>query len=329
MSRPDHVLLNSATFICGHPKSGTSLLASLLDSHSQLIVYPEETLFFRYLMPRLQALSLQEQTSEVERWILRIFHWETSMPHPSQVDYPDRDYSYVDYEQVRIAYERIFHTTKEALTDHLPSAILAYGQVTGAMVHNPVRWVEKSPYNENFSDIIYSRWPDAKCVHIVRDPRDNYASYVRKHPDWTPAVFSKSWSGSITRGCRNLKRYSDRRYLIIQYEQLVREPEKTINEVADFLGIEPSAGMLKPTRAGRSWAGNSMFGEVFESISDRAVGRYLSTLPADSISSLEKLLYPECKRLGYKIRYPINWRDRINWLGVRARWLYTWWHQSQ
>lgn len=31
-------------FICGHPKSGTSLLRNLLDNHPQLAVYPEESL---------------------------------------------------------------------------------------------------------------------------------------------------------------------------------------------------------------------------------------------------------------------------------------------
>jgi hypothetical protein len=37
---------NKATFIAGYPKSGTTLLLSLLDNHPQLVVVPEETLFF-------------------------------------------------------------------------------------------------------------------------------------------------------------------------------------------------------------------------------------------------------------------------------------------
>lgn len=38
-------------FICGHPKSGTSLLRNLLDFHPQLVVYPEESRFFRQFLP--------------------------------------------------------------------------------------------------------------------------------------------------------------------------------------------------------------------------------------------------------------------------------------
>ena len=39
----DVPLRDRPVFICGHPKSGTSLLRNLLDSHSELVVYPEET----------------------------------------------------------------------------------------------------------------------------------------------------------------------------------------------------------------------------------------------------------------------------------------------
>ena len=45
------VLRDSPIFICGHPKSGTSLLRSILDSHPEIIVYPEETGFFRRYLP--------------------------------------------------------------------------------------------------------------------------------------------------------------------------------------------------------------------------------------------------------------------------------------
>ena len=53
-------------FICGHPKSGTSLLRSMLDNHPELIVYPEETYFFRKFLPMSQMLSLKEQLDLAE-----------------------------------------------------------------------------------------------------------------------------------------------------------------------------------------------------------------------------------------------------------------------
>jgi tetratricopeptide (TPR) repeat protein len=40
----------SPVFICGHPKSGTTLLLALLDFNQDLAVFPEETTFFRYFI---------------------------------------------------------------------------------------------------------------------------------------------------------------------------------------------------------------------------------------------------------------------------------------
>jgi hypothetical protein len=47
-------LRDHPVFICGHPKAGTSLVRSILDSHPQLIVYPEETVFFRRYLPGIE-----------------------------------------------------------------------------------------------------------------------------------------------------------------------------------------------------------------------------------------------------------------------------------
>lgn len=41
-SEIDNEVLGQPVFICGCPKSGTTLLASLLDGHSELLIIPEE-----------------------------------------------------------------------------------------------------------------------------------------------------------------------------------------------------------------------------------------------------------------------------------------------
>ncbi|MGE5223096.1 MAG: sulfotransferase, partial [Omnitrophica WOR_2 bacterium] len=66
-------LRDRPVFICGHPKSGTSLLRSLLDSHPQVIVYPEETSFFRRYLPAAKGLSLDEKIELEDRLLIHIF----------------------------------------------------------------------------------------------------------------------------------------------------------------------------------------------------------------------------------------------------------------
>ena len=40
------------------------------------------------------------------------------------------------------------------------------------------RWAEKTPGNIAHIDRIWKAWPDAQIVHIIRDPRDIFASLV-------------------------------------------------------------------------------------------------------------------------------------------------------
>jgi hypothetical protein len=87
----------AATFICGHPKSGTSLLLTMLDSHPQLVVYPEETRFFRRWLPSARHLPPQLRAARGEEWLLRMFHWGAGAEHPSQAGFEDRDYSEIGY----------------------------------------------------------------------------------------------------------------------------------------------------------------------------------------------------------------------------------------
>ena len=82
-------------FICGHPKAGTSLVRAIFDSHPELIVYPEETVFFRRFLPQAENLTLENKLKLAEQTLIQIFKWQQVNPPASQEGYPDRDYSEV------------------------------------------------------------------------------------------------------------------------------------------------------------------------------------------------------------------------------------------
>jgi hypothetical protein len=123
-------LAKAATFICGHPKSGTSLVLTLLDSHPQLIVYPEESHFFRQFNDRAAGLEIEGKQKLAQELILHIFTWNQENPPSSQVDFPDRDYSNVDYDQVCRAFSQFLDGSDNKHHQVLSSAVLAYGEVT-------------------------------------------------------------------------------------------------------------------------------------------------------------------------------------------------------
>lgn len=277
-------------FICGHPKSGTSLLRSLLDSHPQLVVYPEETVFFREVRPLLEGRSLEEQLAVAERRLIHVFEWDRADPPPSQKGFPDRDYTHVDHGAIR----RALHSKARAGGlrhdgDLLSAAVLAFGEVSGSLGESTSWWVEKSPYNEYFTPTIFEWWPAARCIHIVRDPRDNYLSYRRKHPEWSAEAFATSWRRSTRAGLRNRARFGADRYLILSYDLLVKQPEENLAAVRDFLGIAAHESLTVPTKIGDLWRGNSMFARRFQGISTASVGRWRERLPPLDAEVIEML----------------------------------------
>ena len=262
------------------------MLRALLDEHPQLVVYPEETSFFRRFLPAATGKSLDEKLVLAERYLTHIFEWNLYTPPEHQAGFPDRDYTQFDAHQINQQMRSLVRKNYRHDGDILCGAVLAYGDVAGKLTGETIAWVEKTPYNEYFADQIFSWWEEAKCIHVVRDPRDNYLSYSRKHPEWSPETFALNWWKSTQAGVSNQKRYGKARYLILRYEDLVREPEKVVNEICGFLDIIDTPSLRQPSRAGVAWTGNSMFSDQFSAISPNAVGRWKRKLSSEQAAKI-------------------------------------------
>ena len=129
-------LRESPVFIAGHPKSGTSLLRSVLDSHPELVTYPEETSFFRRYLPKAAGKNRIEKLLLSDRYLTHIFEWNQANPPAHQAGFPDRDYSNIPVAKVRQAVKQLVAEQFRHDGDMLSAVVLAYGQVTGQI--NPV-----------------------------------------------------------------------------------------------------------------------------------------------------------------------------------------------
>lgn len=292
-------LSDRPVFICGHPKSGTSLLRSLLDSHPELLVYPEETVFFRRYLPKASGKSLEEKLVLADELLLHIFSWNQIAPPPSQANFPDRDYADIPFHKVREAYRKLASYSVRHDGDLLFYALAAYGEVSGYLSEETHRWVEKTPYNERFVRQILEWWPVALFIHVIRDPRDNYATYKRKHPDWDVESFAKSWQESALQGLQLNHELGGDRYWVMRYEDFILKPEEYIGKLCNFLGIQDHPTLRTPTRNGRDWGGNSMFGERFQGIDKSPIGRWKDNLSALDVVLTEAIASQAMQLLGY------------------------------
>ncbi len=266
--------INHPIFICGHPKAGTSLITALLDGHPNILVYPEETLFFRRFLPVVQGKSRDEKIDLAKELLIQMFEWNQENPPEHQQNYPDRDYSLISFDDVCQYMVDVLPAQNTRDADFLNAAIIGFGQATNLLTQNKQYWVEKTPYNELYTDQIFDWWPKAKCIHIVRDPRDNFISYERKHPEWTSKVFISNWLRSSRAGLENLEKFGKENYFVLRFEDLLTDPKKFTKQVAQFLKITWDEALLEPTRVGDGWQGNSMFAEKYQSISTAPIGRW-------------------------------------------------------
>lgn len=107
------------------------------------------------------------------------------------------------------------------------------------------RWGDQLGHVEQYAGPVFTAQPDARMIHMVRDPRDRYAVVAgrgRARPGklgWE----TMAWRRSAGLGLRHSRRYAGR-YLIIRYEDLLTETERVLNEVCAFLGEAVHPEML-------------------------------------------------------------------------------------
>src|SRR6266576_6993824 len=164
-------------FVGGSAKSGTTLLQSLLDGHPRLSVLLEQTSFFAQLSG---FLALRDYPTKA-RWLLEKTNLRLLAPDGVETvretgEGDPRDYTNFDYPHFVWLTEEF--AKRPGLNDSLifSEVARAYAIAKGCDWRSCIRWVEKTPGNEVYSDDIFKLYPEAKLLQIVRDPRAVFAS---------------------------------------------------------------------------------------------------------------------------------------------------------
>src|SRR5205807_9777175 len=91
-----------------------------------------------------------------------------------------REHEYKDFPQriFRDAFERIACDPANVQRDLLALMSEAYAEALGVPLDRIKRWIEKTPANRNHVDQILSRFPQAKLLVTLRDPRAILATQI-------------------------------------------------------------------------------------------------------------------------------------------------------
>jgi hypothetical protein len=266
-------------FVAGPDRSGTTLMFALLASHPALSM-TRRTNMWRYFHRRYGDLgddaNLNRCLDEMLRY-RRMRHLE-----------PDEARIRREFAAGPPSYGRLF---------------ALFHAHHAQQVAKP-RWGDKSLHNEHFADAIFSEFPDARIVHMMRDPRDRYASVRRRNGQELSRVGAATgrWLQSTRAGLRNRERYPDR-YLIVRYEDLTRAPHETMRAVSEFIGVDFEPAMLQMDELPelRDTGGNSSFGDMEPgAISVRGIGRFRSVVPPREVCFIERVAGRAMDRTGYE-----------------------------
>ena len=101
-------------------------------------------------------------------------------------------------------------------------------------------WGDKSPGYIHHIPLIYTLFPRARVIHIIRDPRDQVQSAHRAwHKDRIRAA--ARWADGVEAATVALADHPDRS-MMVRYEDLVTRPEEVLRAICSFLDLtfEPS-----------------------------------------------------------------------------------------
>src|SRR5207248_2311638 len=180
-----------ACFVAGQAKSGTTLLMALLDSHPELLVLPEETAYFPTVLTKYASRGRRGQFDYLTEQSL------SNVLFGGPCKWGKRNYATFPREKFLQTFERAAFDPANAQQDLLVLMVKAYAATLGRSLDTVTRWVEKTPANRNHVRAIVSRFPHAKILITLRDPRAILAAQIN---------FSQISTEPVTRWERELSR---------------------------------------------------------------------------------------------------------------------------
>ena len=209
--------------IVGSPRSGTTMLRLMLDSHPELAIPPETAFLTR-------AAALEGEGEELrERFFQMIVTFPASAPGWADFQIPAED----------------FHARLREIDPFSPAeGFRLFYRMYAARFGKP-RWGDKTPLYCRHLPYLQELLPEARFVHIVRDGRDAAISLRERwfSPGRDIEVQASHWRGNVTAAreggavCRH--------FLEVRFEDLVRDAETELRRICRFLDLEPHPDMLR------------------------------------------------------------------------------------
>ncbi|MEO1299821.1 MAG: sulfotransferase, partial [Cyanobacteria bacterium J06636_16] len=220
-----NLAIKGRIFLVGCPRSGTTLLQSLVAGHPDVASFPESNLFHCLTSPDSRRGKLGIASKGARKAFIKFL---------AEINQPDMTRFLPPYALSLQQYATAFTQTLDTL----------------ALQQQKSWWLEKTPYHLRRIDIIEKFVSDPKFVHIVRNGEDVVASLyevTHHHPDiWGGAKDIDQCLSEWRRDIHLSAHYASRgNHAIVRYEHLLQNPASVLQKVCRFIGLSYSDELLE------------------------------------------------------------------------------------
>lgn len=289
----------SPFFILANPRSGSSLLRIICESHPMMTVPPECGL--------------------IEWWYQKYGDWKVSDNYSPRLEAFCND----------LASSRKFETWnfdftifKELVNNKKPndySSLIIYVYVAYGLLRadNILTWGDKNNYYIHKTDVLNSLFPHSKFLHLIRDGRDVAASYLelqklKSSSPYKPSLpnnvdeIAKVWDSNNRKILTFLNKIESERVFTLKYEDLILNLEDQCKSLCKFINVPFSEKMLEYYELNEKlqlepqktldWKIKTL-----EKPDPSCVGKYMNKLSSNNISSFNSIAGQTLKEFGYVI----------------------------
>lgn len=293
--------IKSIIFITGHRKSGTTLLLSLLDSHSKLKVFPVDFTFFYSYFPSFVKRYSKNKKKLIYK-ILDIYKFNFLNLRFNQ-----------NYSKTKMnkSITNLKNTLKKinllSKKDVLQAIIFEWKRL------NKFKDIKKLVIKETTQAMYFKEYlkmfSDIKMINIIRDPRDNYASiksgqkkyYSKINENNETSLASFLFRSKLDLSTANLLK-SEKKFMTVKYENLIKNTKKELKKIAKFIDVKFEKILNYSTILGKKYYGNNFNKKIFK-IDNTNVNNWKKRISQDEIKIIEFFLSDEMKSWGYKASF--------------------------
>jgi hypothetical protein len=284
-------------YVGGLDRSGKTTMSAFLGSHPDIAIPGVGSNMWTYFYGRFGDLAVPENLERCLDAMVRYKHVRYLQP---------------DVERIR----REFHLGPPTYARLFSLFLLHFAERAGKP-----RWGAQTGLIERYADQLFEAYPGLHIVHMLRDPRDRYEASLAAWPDGRGRAGGATarWRYSTRLAERHLRNHPGR-YLIVRFEDLVRDPVGTVQEVCRFLEAPfvPSMMSMSDAPTLRVKLGQGTDGTApLELISSDHLGRYRGRIPAGELAFIQRHAGRMMRTHGYeldRVEMPLGQRLRFHTL---------------